>query len=393
MYCASGSVIRRRLSTVLLLLALVACSTTPQLPTTPADPATDSVDPAPASDAEIPGAIETKTGPKRTIKTAPPETLITIAAVGDMMIGTDYPQNHLPDDDGVSFFAHVAPILASVDLAVGNLEGTLVDGGEPRKQCKNLSACYLFRSPARYAKHYRDAGFDALSVANNHARDFGEEGRSATMQALDAVGIHHSGREGEFARFKVKGLSIAFMAYAVTQRSNLLHDYALAEQTVAEFAASHDIVIVTFHGGAEGASMMHVPFAEEEYFGEPRGDVAKFSRSMVDAGADLVLGHGPHVVRGMERYKDRLIAYSLGNFATYYGISVEGAKGIAPILLATIDETGRFVEGEIVSTVQLRPDGPSIDPEQRALHLIRGLSREDFDKPSLTFHPDGRISP
>ncbi|MGI9222560.1 MAG: CapA family protein [Woeseiaceae bacterium] len=365
------------------ILALSACITTPsQEPTN-----TESV-----PETELPGTIATKSGPKRTIKTTQP-TLISIAAVGDMMIGTDYPRNHLPDDDGVSFFAAVTPFLTAADIAVGNLEGTLIDGGEPRKQCKNLSACYLFRSPARYAQHYRDAGFDALSVANNHARDFGEEGRTATMQALDAVGIHHSGREGEFSSFEVNGLSIAFMAYAVTQQSNLLHDYELAATTVAEFAATHDIVIVTFHGGAEGAAMMHVPFAEEEYYGEPRGDVAKFSRSMVDAGADLVLGHGPHVVRGMERYKDRLIAYSLGNFATYFGISVEGAKGIAPILIATLDENGRFIEGEIVSTVQLRPDGPSIDAEQRALNLIRGLSSEDFADPKLTFHPDGRISP
>lgn len=388
---ASGSVISRHALTALFILALAACSPTPPAP--PPEPAAESVEPATTNETEARTTIATKTGPKRTIKTARPETSITIAAVGDMMIGTDYPENHLPDDDGVSFFDHVTPILSSVDLAVGNLEGTLVDGGEPRKQCKNLSACYLFRSPTRYAQHYRNAGFDALSVANNHARDFGEEGRTETMRALDAVGIHHSGREGEFASFEVKGLSVAFLAYAVTRNSNLLHDYELAAQTVARFAATHDVVIVTFHGGAEGASMMHVPFAEEEYYGEPRGDVARFARGMIDAGADLVLGHGPHVVRGMERYKDRLIAYSLGNFATYYGISVEGAKGIAPILLATIDETGRFIEGEIISTVQLRPDGPSIDSDQRALNLIRGLSIEDFEDPGLTFHPDGRITP
>jgi len=320
-------------------------------------------------------------------------TVISIAAVGDMMIGTDYPRNHLPDDDGVSFFAHVTPTLSAADIAIGNLEGTLVDGGEPASKCKNMNACYLFRSPTRYAQHFRNAGFDVLSLANNHARDFGEEGRTSTMRALDAVGIHHSGRRGEFASFEVKGLSIAVLAYAVTQESNLLHDYELAEQTVASFAASHDIVIVTFHGGAEGASMMHVPFAEEEYFGEPRGDVARFSRSMVDAGADLVLGHGPHVVRGMERYKDRLIAYSLGNFATYYGISVQGVKGVAPILIATLDELGRFVAGEIVSTVQLRPDGPSIDNQHRALNLIRGLSTEDFKNPGLTFTTDGQLVP
>jgi poly-gamma-glutamate capsule biosynthesis protein CapA/YwtB (metallophosphatase superfamily) len=323
---------------------------------------------------------------------AKPSARISIAAVGDMMIGTDYPKNHLPDDDGVGFFSAVTPQLSAADITVGNLEGTLVDGGEPGKKCKNMNACYLFRSPTRYAQHYKYAGFDALSVANNHARDFGEDGRTATMQALDAVGIHHSGRAGEFASFESNGLSIAFLAYAVTQKSNLLHEYELAEKTVSEFAATHDIVIVTFHGGAEGASMMHVPFAEEEYYGEPRGDVARFSRSMVDAGADLVLGHGPHVVRGMERYKDRLIAYSLGNFATYYGISVDGVKGIAPILIATLDEEGRFIEGEIISTVQLRPDGPSIDEDRRALSLIRGLSIEDFGDPGLTFHPDGRIS-
>ncbi|MDH3433212.1 MAG: CapA family protein, partial [Gammaproteobacteria bacterium] len=128
-------------------------------------------------------------------------------------------------------------------------------------------------------------------------------------------------------------------------------------------------------------------------YGEPRGDVVLFARCMVDAGADLVIGHGPHVVRAAERYKDRLIAYSLGNFATYYGISVAGIKGIAPILVTTLDGDGRFVEGEIISTIQLRPDGPSIDPRQRALNLMRGLSAEDFDNPGLRFLPDGRVLP
>ena len=318
---------------------------------------------------------------------------ISIAAVGDMMIGTDYPEDHLPDDDGVSFLSAVAPILLSANIAFGNLEGVLVDGGEPGKVCKNPGACYLFRSPTRYANHYRDAGFDVLSLANNHARDFGEEGRTATMQALDAVGIHHSGREGMFASFAVNELKVAVLAYAVTKDSNMMLDYELAEQTVAVFASVHDIVIVSFHGGAEGEAMMHVPFAEEEYYGEPRGDVALFARSMVDVGADLVVGHGPHVVRGMELYKGRLIAYSLGNFATYYGIGVDGVKGVAPILIAALDGQGRFITGEIVSTVQLRPDGPSIDDEQRALNLIRGLSIEDFGDPGLTFLPDGTLVP
>ncbi len=360
---------------------LAACSTTP-LP--------------PEPEHETP--IEVESTPVEEVVKIPDEPdkssfRITIAAVGDMMIGTDYPENHLPDDDGFSFLAELTPTLLAADLAVGNLEGVLVDGGEPGKKCSNPNACYLFRSPTRYAEHFRRAGFDVLSLANNHARDFGEEGRTATMKAIVAAGMLHSGREGDFASFEKNGLRIAVLAYAVTKNSNLLHDYELAELTVREHAASHDIVVVSFHGGAEGEDVTHIPFEEEEYYGEPRGDVVRFSRMIVEAGADLVVGHGPHVVRGMEIYKGRLIAYSLGNFATYYGISVAGIKGIAPVLIATLDGEGRFIEGEIISTVQLRPAGPSIDETARALNLIRKLSREDFDHRSLRFGPDGHLEP
>ena len=316
---------------------------------------------------------------------------ISIAAVGDMMIGTDYPKNHLPDDDGVSFLADVAPFLQAADIAFGNLEGVLIEGGEPAKKCRNLNACYLFRSPPRYAAHYRDAGFDVLGLANNHARDFGEEGRDASAAALGAHGILASGRERTYSVVRHGGLSVVFINYAVTRNSNMLLDYDEAFSLIAILDQVYDIVVVTFHGGAEGIGATHVPFAEEEYYGEPRGDVVYFARGVVDAGADLVIGHGPHVVRGMERYKDRLIAYSLGNFATYYGISVAGIKGIAPILTTTLDGDGRFVEGEIVSTIQLRPAGPSVDPQDRALKMIRGLSIDDFGEPGLTFLPDGTV--
>jgi hypothetical protein len=318
---------------------------------------------------------------------------ITIASVGDMMLGTDYPENHLPDDDGVGFLRDVAPILAAADLTFGNLEGVLLDGGTPRKVCTNPAACFLFRSPARFVEHFVEAGFDVLSLANNHSRDFGEAGRSATMRTLDGAGIAHSGREGDFASLVVHGVRISVLAFAVTQESNLMHDYEAAAETVIEHAASHDIVVVSFHGGAEGNDVTRVPFAEEEYYGEPRGDVVYFARKMVDAGADLVLGHGPHVVRAMERYQDRLIAYSLGNFATYYGISVDGLNGVAPILEVTLDGEGRFIEGHLSSTVQIRPGGPRRDETRRALRLIRNLSREDFATPGIRFLHDGRILP
>jgi poly-gamma-glutamate capsule biosynthesis protein CapA/YwtB (metallophosphatase superfamily) len=310
-----------------------------------------------------------------------------------MMLGTDYPENHLPDDDGVGFLSDVASVLSAADLTFGNLEGVLLDGGRPRKVCTNPAACFLFRSPARYVEHFVDAGFDVLSLANNHARDFGEAGRTATMRTLDDAGIAHSGREGDFASLTVNGMKVAVLAFAVTQKSNLMHDYDVAAETVLSHAATHDIVIVSFHGGAEGNNVARLPFAEEEYFGEPRGDVVHFARKVVDAGADLVLGHGPHVVRAMERYHDRLIAYSLGNFATYYGISVEGLNGIAPVLQVTLDSDGRFVEGQIYSTVQLRPGGPVRDESRQALELIRDLSDEDFGTPGIRFLDNGRILP
>lgn len=363
------------------MLQIAACATVP--PTPPPEPAQvpqASVEPR-APEPPPPPPVD-----KSTLR-------ISIASVGDMMLGTDYPQNHLPDDDGVGFLADVTAVISAADIAFGNLEGVLVDGGEPGKKCSNPKACYLFRSPTRYAEHFKNAGFDILSLANNHARDFDEEGRSSSMDAIAAWGMHHSGREGDFASVAEGDLSVAFLAYAVTKNSNMMLDYELAFTTVEQFAATHDIVVVSFHGGAEGADVTHIPFAEEEYYDEPRGDVVWFARGVVDAGADLVIGHGPHVVRGMERYKNRLIAYSLGNFATYYGISVAGIKGVAPILTVTLDGTGTFVDGQITSTVQLRPAGPSIDEKQRALNLMRGLSIDDFGSSGLRFESDGKLVP
>jgi len=341
--------------------------------------------PEPAAPATV--VANTTEAPKRS------NSRISIASVGDMMLGTDYPENHLPDDDGLSFLAKVTPILTAADLTFGNLEGVLLDGGVPGKKCSNPNACYLFRSPARYVQHYKAAGFDVMSLANNHARDFGEEGRLASMQTLSAAGLGHSGLEGDFASTVINGLRVAVMAYAVTLNSNLVLDYEIAAETVARFSATHDIVIISFHAGAEGRDVMHLPFAEETYFGEMRGDVVRFARLMVDVGADLVIGHGPHVVRAMEVYKDRLIAYSLGNFATYYGISVEGDKGVAPILVTTLDGDGKFINGRIHSTIQLRPAGPSMDPQNRALRLLRDLSHQDFGTPGLVFKTDGSIAP
>jgi poly-gamma-glutamate capsule biosynthesis protein CapA/YwtB (metallophosphatase superfamily) len=317
---------------------------------------------------------------------------LTLAAVGDIMMGTDFPENILPDDDGVGFLTAVTPILSAPDVTFGNLEGVLQDGGEPVKQCKDTRICFLFRTPTRYAQYLAAAGFDVMSLANNHARDFGEEGRSSTMAALDAVGIRHSGREGTVASWIANGRRVALIAFAPNVGSNSLNDPQIGLPLVTQLAATHDIVIVSFHGGAEGNGAEILPFAREIFAGEDRGNVVEFAHSMIDAGADLVIGHGPHVVRPMELYRDRLIAYSLGNFATYYGISVEGIRGIAPILLCTLDDEGRFVSGRIESTTQIRPAGPSLDPQNTVIEMLRTLTLVAFPDGPLDIREDGTLA-
>jgi hypothetical protein len=161
---------------------------------------------------------------------------------------------------------------------------------------------------------------------------------------------------------------------------------------VAQLAATHDIVIVSFHGGAEGNGAEVLPFAREIFAGEDRGNVVEFAHAMIDAGADLVLGHGPHVVRPLELYQDRLIAYSLGNFATYYGISVEGIRGIAPILLATLDDEGKFVAGRIEPVIQIRPRGPAPDPVKGVIKQLQTLTTDAFPDGKLVIDDDGQVS-
>ena len=320
-----------------------------------------------------------------------PPLTITIAAVGDIMLGTDFPKNHLPDDDGASLLAPMQATLAAADLAFGNLEGTLLTGGEPAKQCRDPDRCWLFRSPPRYARWLAEAGFDVMSLANNHARDFGEEGRAASMQALQAAGIAHTGQEGDVAILDVKGRSLAVIAFAPFRGAHDMLDIPAAAERIRRLAVENDIVMVSMHAGAEGPDVQHVPFGEEFYFRENRGDVVAFAHAMIDAGADLVVGHGPHVPRALELYRGRLVAYSLGNFCTYYGINVAGTRGLAPILLARLDETGRFLGGRIVSARQRRPAGPLPDPGHAAARFMARLTREDFPGTALVITADGEI--
>lgn len=315
---------------------------------------------------------------------------IKIAAVGDIMLGSDYPHNRLPAGDA-SLLQPVASVLSQADLTFGNLEGVLQDGGEPVKRCSNPNSCYLFRTPTRYAQHLQQAGFDVLSLANNHARDFGEKGRDSSMASLEKYGMAHSGRDGDVASITVNGVRVGIIAFAPYHGSNNMLALESVKKRVQELDAEHDIVLVSFHGGAEGSGKTRIPFEREYYHNEDRGDVVKFAHMVIEAGADLVIGHGPHVPRAVELYRDRLIAYSLGNFATYWGIKISGTNGLAPILTAELDASGKFVEGKIVSARQIRPDGTVQDDRHAAARMISELTKADFPDTPLIIDDRGNI--
>ena len=327
------------------------------------------------------------------VKARPVRTL-RIVAVGDMMLGTNYPEpKYLPPGDGSQLLAPLLDPLRSADITIGNLEGTLLDEGGTPKRCGNPKACYAFRSPEAFAQHFASAGFDFLSLANNHSGDFGPEGRSTTKRRLDEVGIAYAGLMGtdEVAYRTINGQRVAFLAFAPNSGTVDVRDIARAKRLVGDAAGQAELVIVSFHGGAEGPDAQHVTRQTEEYYNENRGNVWAFAHAVVDAGADLVTGHGPHVTRGMEVYKDRLIAYSLGNFATYGRFNLRGPAGVAPLLEVTVDDEGRFVEGRIIPIYQTKPTGPMIDTRGRATTLVRDLSRQDFPESPLRVAPDGRL--
>jgi hypothetical protein len=318
---------------------------------------------------------------------------LTIIGVGDIMMGTNYPEDRLPPDDGEFLLKDVASVLRNADVTFGNLEGTLLDSGGTAKKCSNPKVCYAFRSPVRYVKNLLDAGFDMVSLANNHAGDMGDEGRDTTMNTLINAGILHAGQLSVRSAILVQdSVKYGLAAFAPNTNCVPLNDLENARNIVRQLDSLVDVVIVSFHGGAEGAKFQHVPRAHEMFYGEDRGDVYQFSHTLIDAGADVVFGHGPHVTRGVEVYNKRFISYSLGNFCTYKGINVAGINGLAPIIKVFTNPSGEFLKGEITPTVQSHPTGVQIDPARSVIKIIQDLSKKDFPESEIRIDDNGLIT-
>jgi hypothetical protein len=343
---------------------------------------------------------------------------VRLAFVGDINLGTTTLPDGVPPDSGRGLLDAARPSLSG-DLVVGNFEGVLADTGtsvkcliqKPGKSKKRKSArptatnetpavrrnCYAFRTPTGLAPRLVEAGFTHLNLANNHANDFGSEGRATTERILDSLGIRAFGPLGSIAVDSVRRgdslTTVGLVGFATYPHSYDLLDIARSAVVVDSVRDLVDLLVVTFHGGAEGSRALHVPVAAESLGSEPRGDLRAWARAVVDAGADAVVGHGPHVLRGIELYRGKPIAYSLGNFLTYRGFNLAGPLGLSGVLRLEAAPGGGWRRIRFAPMTQLPGSGPAPETSGAVLELVRRLSREDFGETAARVREDGEILP
>lgn len=325
----------------------------------------------------------------------------TVLGVGDVMLGSDWPEPIMdarvrPDSSAEEVMgSELARLLSSADVVFGNLEGTIHTSDIGAKTCSNPKFCYTFRSPPWHAQWLRRAGFTMMSAANNHSGDFGPTGRWATYRALTAAGIAVAGGDLDGMRFGIQTLPDGATAGLVAFGHNVglmsLDDLAKVRAMVADIASRTDITIASCHAGAEGAAANGVPRQAETYLNENRGDVYAFAHAAIDAGADIVFCHGPHVPRAIEVYRDRFIAYSLGNFWTYGRFGLADTAGLAPIAKLRVARNGELLAAEIISARQIKPGGPTLDREGTAARRIAFLTARDMPEARVTIDAMGGV--
>jgi hypothetical protein len=255
--------------------------------------------------------------------------------------------------------------------------------------------CYAFRTPTHLASRLVDAGFTHLNLANNHANDLGLAGRATTDSTLAALGLTTYGPLGRVAidtvRRDGRATIVGLIGFATYPFAYDLLDVPRSVAVIDSMRPLVDLLIVTFHGGAEGAAAQHVGPGPEFLGREPRGDLRTWAHAVIDAGADAVVGHGPHVLRGIEFYRGRAIAYSLGNFATYRGFNVKGPLGVTGVLQLSFAAGGALAGARLEPMRQFPQQGPKPDGDRTAIRLVRALSTQDFGPDAARIEDDGTI--
>jgi poly-gamma-glutamate capsule biosynthesis protein CapA/YwtB (metallophosphatase superfamily) len=314
---------------------------------------------------------------------------VTIAAVGDMMLGNT---PDLPPDPGAYLDAVEPGLGRGARIVFGNLEGTLTTTAASKCGAPGRPhpGCFAFRNPPGYARYYKQAGFTIVNDANNHSYDFGAAGQAQTVEALHAAGLAQTGLPGQITVVKANGIKVAFLGFAPYAYDANLLDLAAARALIRRADRTADVVVVYMHAGAEGSSADHVTGREEYYLGEDRGNAEAFAHMAIDAGASLVIASGPHVLRGMQFYKHHLIAYSLGNFAGYGNFATDGSLAISVILRVTLSATGRLERASIYPVRLTRQGRPA--PGAGAIAYTARLALEDFGPSAARILPSGAIT-
>jgi len=313
---------------------------------------------------------------------------LTIAWAGDTTLGSSH---GLAPDHGYSELRAVTPWLQAADLTAVNSEGTFATGGSSKCGGADSDTCFAFRAPPANASALHKAGVDIVNLANNHAFDFGAIGEQQTISALRGHDVAETGRPGEITVLKVPGARVAFVGFAPYPWASSLTNLFAARALIRSARKRANVVVAFVHAGAEGADQTHTPVGTETFLGENRGDVRAFAHAAIDAGADLVVGSGPHVLRGMELYKTRVIAYSLGNLAGFHNFATGGNLSLSGVLRVTVNSDGSFLAGTFTSLALDSAGIPHRDPSGAAAQLVDGVSRDDFGTRALVVGADGSL--
>jgi hypothetical protein len=220
----------------------------------------------------------------------------------------------------------------------------------------------------------------------------GPEGRISTQETLDKYEIGYAGQtDCPTYIFEKSGITYGFAAFSPSINTNDINNTEKAKEIVENLKSKADLVIVSFHGGAEGTSNQHVTGNSEYFLDEDRGNVYEFAHTVIEAGADVVFGHGPHVTRAIEVYNKKFIAYSLGNFCTYGKFGLQGVLGIAPILKLYVDKQGNFLMCKIIPIKQIKRGIPVYDESNEVISKIRDLTKNDFPESDIEIDDEGNI--
>jgi len=368
---------RARLGAAALLLAAApggaACSTAGQ----PAGAAAKAAVARPGGAAAGPGGTAARA-----------RRSVTIAAVGDTMLGST---PDLPPHPAGYFAAVRRELTRGAQIVFGNLEGTLTTAtaGKCASMHARPGACFAFRDPPGYVRYLKRAGFTVLNDANNHSFDFGPAGQAQTVATIHRAGLAQTGLPGQITVVKARGVTVALLGFAPYADTASLLDRPAARALIRRAARRASVVVVYLHAGAEGPAAGHVTGREEYYLGEDRGNPEAFAHLAIRAGASLVIASGPHVDRGMQFYRHHLIAYSLGNFASYHNFATGGDLGMTVILHVTLSPTGAYEHARIYP-VQLTGPGRPV-PGGGAISLVSRLSAHDFGASAARILPSGVI--